>query len=92
MCEPILDCSSGCMPVLSVFLCLSSFSSFWKTWLLPAQYLFFTLILCYQVEWDGVERAGHDAKYGAEDECGDDVGEEANQAGAHTEHKVPHEV
>lgn len=56
------------------------------------EYLFFTLILCYQVERDGVERAGHDAEHAAEDERGDDVGEESDQAGAHAEHKVAHEV
>lgn len=59
---------------------------------LTAQYLFFTLILSDQVERDGVERAGHDAEHAAEDERGDDVGEESNQAGAHAEHKVAHEV
>lgn len=66
----------------------------WVDWRpsLTAQYLFFTLILCDQVERDGVERAGHDAKHAAEDECGDDVGEKANQAGAHAEHEVAHEV
>ncbi|TNN55526.1 hypothetical protein EYF80_034268 [Liparis tanakae] len=44
------------------------------------------------VEWDGVERAGHDAEYAAEDERGDDVGKEANQAGSHPEYKVAHKV
>lgn len=63
-----------------------------KTSPLTAQYLFFTLILRYQVERDGVERAGHDAEHAAEDERGDDVGEKANQAGAHAEHKVAHKV
>lgn len=72
---------------------LSSCSSqAWKTIFLPAHYLFFPLILRYQIERDGVERAGHDAEHAAEDECGDDVGEEADQAGAHTEYKVAHEI
>lgn len=56
------------------------------------RYLFLALILGYQVERDGVERAGHDAEHAAEDERGDDVGEESDQAGAHAEHKVAHEV
>lgn len=55
-------------------------------------YLFFTLVLSNQVEWDGVERTGHDTKHAAQDECGDDVGEESNEAGAHAEDKVAHEV
>lgn len=63
-----------------------------STPLLPATHLLFTLILCYQVEWDGVECTGHDAEHGAEDERGDDVGEEADQAGTHAEHKVAHKV
>ncbi len=57
-----------------------------------SHYLLFTLILRYQVERDGVERAGHDTEHAAEDECGNEVGEEANQAGAHAEYKVAHEV
>lgn len=56
------------------------------------EYLFFTLVFGYQVERDGVERAGHDAEHAAEDERGDHVGEEADQAGAHAEHEVTHEV
>lgn len=55
-------------------------------------YLVLSLILCDQVERDGVERAGHDPEHTAEDQGGDDVGEEADQAGAQAEHKVAHEV
>lgn len=57
-----------------------------------AAYLFLALVLGYQVERDGVERAGHDAKHAAQDERGDDVGEESDEAGAHAEHEVAHEV
>ncbi len=83
---------------LRLWLCTKFFSSAplhsqpWKTFPLPAQYLFFALILRYQVERDGVERAGHDAEHAAEGERGDDVGEEANQAGAHAEQQVAHKV
>lgn len=55
-------------------------------------YLFFPLVLRYQVERDGVERTGHDAENAAEDERGDDVGEEADQAGAQAEYEVAHKV
>lgn len=58
----------------------------------PILYRFFTLILRYEVEGDGVQRAGHDSEHAAQDERGDDVGEEANEAGAQAEHKVAHEV
>lgn len=50
------------------------------------------LILCYQVEWDGVECARHDTKHTAEDERCYDVGEKANQAGAQSKHKVAHKI
>lgn len=56
------------------------------------KYLFFALVFSYQVERDCVESAGHDAEHAAEDERGHDVGKETNQAGAHAEHEVTHEV
>lgn len=59
-------------------LSMSSSSPNWKTHHQTVQYLFFTLILCDQVERDGVECAGHDAKHAAEDERCNDVGKEAN--------------
>lgn len=55
-------------------------------------YLFFSFVFSYQVERDRVESAGHDAKHAAEDERGHDVGKETDQAGAHAEHEVTHEV
>lgn len=57
-----------------------------------SKYLFFPLVFSYQVERDGVERAGHDAEHAAEDERGDHVGKEPDQAGTHAEHEVAHEV
>lgn len=56
------------------------------------KYLFFALVFSYQVERDCVESAGHDTEHAAEDERGHDVGKETDQAGAHAEHEVTHEV
>lgn len=46
------------------------------------------MVLRDEVEWDGVERAGHDSKHTTQRQRGHNVWKQADQTGSQTKHKV----